>query len=69
MKTKYGSEIVPHVPTSTNEKESEDGEELLDNWGANLTPVKRSIGKTESGNEIYMSPFNNYMIAPWLHIR
>ena len=67
MKTKYGSVIVSHVPTSTNETEDEDGEDLIDNPGASLTLSKRSIGKSESGNERDISPFNNYSIAPWLY--
>ena len=43
MKTKYGSVNIPHVPTSTNEIEDEDGEDLLDNSADSLTPTKRSI--------------------------
>ena len=68
MKTKYRSVIVPHVPTSTNETEDEYREDLLDNPGASLTPVNSSIGESKSGNEKDISPFNNYIIAPWLHL-
>ena len=68
MKTNYGIVIVPHVPTLTNETEDENGEDSLDNPSATLTPAKRSIGESESGNEKDMSPFNSYISAHWLHL-
>ena len=64
MKTTYGSAIVPHVPTSKNDTKDEDGEDLLDNPSATLTPAKRSIGESESGSIKDMS----LLITTLLHL-
>ena len=67
MTTNYGSAIVPYVPTSTNEVEDEDRENLVDNSGDSLTPAKKSISESKYGNKHNISLFNDYILAPWLH--
>ena len=55
------------VPTSINETKDEDREYLVDNLGCSLTPAKRAISESESGNKKDIIPFNNCILAPWLH--
>ena len=66
---KYGGAIVPHVKSTTTTEEDSDEEDLLENMAPNLTPSKRSRSSDiQSGKgQDDISPYNNFVLAPWLH--
>ena len=67
LKQKYGGAIVQHVNTATTEEDS-GGEDLINNLAPNLTPTKRRSSEIKSGKRHDdMSPYNNFILAPWFH--